>query len=168
MQDRSPFSKFIYLQDRASITNLLEAGSDINGFDSHGWAPLLHAVVAEHASAEFVEWLIGEGADVNVREKGKRWSPLHFAASEQKLDLVEALISKGAQVDAEDIYGNTPLAECISHSSQSSPTSKIAQALIEAGANIKKKNANGISPLDLAVEMEMFDIVDLLKKFSGQ
>jgi hypothetical protein len=37
------------------------------------------------------------------------WTPLHFAAQEQRAEVTETLLRAGAEVDARDAYGNTPL-----------------------------------------------------------
>ena len=40
---------------------------------------------------------------------GKRWTPLHFACRAGHLDVVKILVVAGAQVDAANSHGKTPL-----------------------------------------------------------
>jgi hypothetical protein len=51
------------------------------------------------------------GADVNAADYDKR-TPLHIAAAEAKLSMVQLLVAEGgAELSAADRWGNTPLAE---------------------------------------------------------
>jgi glutaminase len=54
---------------------------------------------------------IAAGADVNAADYDRR-TPMHIAAAEGKLSLVELLVVEGgADLAAADRWGNTPLAE---------------------------------------------------------
>jgi ankyrin repeat protein len=37
------------------------------------------------------------------------WTPLHYAASEGQIEIVELLLGKGADISSQDKTGNTPL-----------------------------------------------------------
>jgi len=71
----------------------------------HGFA-LLHEAV-RRGSVAMVAALIQAGADVHVRTANRyAWTPLHFAFNRQ---IAALLIDAGADVNAEDAYGNTLL-----------------------------------------------------------
>jgi ankyrin repeat protein len=55
-----------------------------------------------------VSELLNGGADVNYRDNTLE-TPLHFAVREFTPDLAELLLRHGAEVDAQDEHGNTPL-----------------------------------------------------------
>ena len=71
---------------------------------------------------------------------------LHYAASSRRAemtgnqaDIMQAFLDKGADVNAQDQWGNSPLHEVSFVES--------AEALINAGANVKAKNEKGEIPL---------------------
>ena len=59
------------------------------------------------------------------------WTPLHFAAQAGQIDIVEFLIAKGADVNAENLSGVTPLQFAADKAHK-----EIAELLIEKGADV--------------------------------
>src|ERR1700759_4978611 len=62
----------------------------------------------------------------------------------QHLAAVEVLLAMGAEVDAVDEQGNTPLFRAVFNYRGDPAT---LQALIAAGADVRRENAHGVSPL---------------------
>ncbi len=62
--------------------------------------------------------LIAQGADINVRSGGNGATPLHYAANKGALALVDLLIAGGAEVNAFDKSGWTPLKLASNHRRQ--------------------------------------------------
>ncbi|MGB6867181.1 MAG: ankyrin repeat domain-containing protein [Candidatus Aminicenantaceae bacterium] len=93
---------------------LIEAGADVDViFQS---MTLLHLAAFSPAGNEAVtELFIAEGLDVNakctaeVRVEIEGVTPLHLAAATGKAAVAEALIRNGAEVNAKDKNGDTPL-----------------------------------------------------------
>ncbi|XP_067928889.1 myotrophin-like isoform X2 [Watersipora subatra] len=73
------------------------------------------------------------GASVNEMSEGRY--PLHFAADYGQLEVLNYLISKGADVNAEDKYGITPLLSAIFEGHES-----CVEALLKKGADKNKKH----------------------------
>ncbi|KAJ9156647.1 hypothetical protein NKR23_g1018 [Pleurostoma richardsiae] len=109
---------------KATVTTLLDAGADatITGPDG---VSLLRATVS-WAGEEVIRWLVETGADLGERglhcSEFSRWRPsgwvleggttvtnLHIAASAWNEDGVRALVALGAEVDAIDSDGRSPL-----------------------------------------------------------
>jgi len=62
---------------------------------------------------KLIKYLIKIGVDVNAREVNL-WTPLHFAARRKSTDAMKLLIDAGAEVDAVNDEGLTPLQLTIS------------------------------------------------------
>ncbi len=149
----------VYRKDYPALDASLRS-VDVNSRDAHGFAPLMHAVLAEDADPRMVAYLIEKGADANVAEDGQKWTALHFAARDQKEEIVRALLDGGAQVDASDSFGNTPLWRCVMNMS---PNVSIIEQLVARGANPDKKNNSGVSPKDIARSTGDADVLGLLE-----
>ncbi len=77
-------------------------------------------------------------------------TPLHIAASGNDLQKVVLLLEKGAELEARNTDGRTPLMIAAGNSS----TPEIVQLLIEKGADALAKDKNGKKAIDHAQENE--------------
>src|SRR5258706_15049244 len=125
-------------------------GARFDGRGTDGRTLVMHAVLDESPDAELVRWLIEHGAEPDVADTGQRWTALHFAARDGKVDVVEVLLECGATVDAKDMFGNTPLWRCVANGDRKHVSTMIetARLLIRAGADPRRKNNYDISPID--------------------
>jgi ankyrin repeat protein len=103
---------------------LFESGADLNHQDDTGETPL-HAALSKANRWKYtplVKWLLASGADphrvtIPGRETGafmrdcrtKGETPLHRAAAFGNEEDIEALLAAGAEIDAKDANGDTPL-----------------------------------------------------------
>lgn len=87
-------------------------------------------------------------ASVNINDKAdKELRPIHSAAM-ATLEAVELLVSNGAEINAADADGNTPL----HYASRSAEGDQIIAFLVERGAGINEKNKAKKTPLVMAIE----------------
>lgn len=92
-----------------------------------------------------VECLVKHGADVNIKD-GVGCTPLHIAAAAYGLaDVVEILLAGGARIDAIGRRGQTPL-----HDAAQARNLETVELLVCWGADVKAKDEDGKTPLDLA------------------
>lgn len=119
------------------VEYLLSQRADPNlGDRSTGITPLYDAV------APCTMLLIGHGADVNRRDSNG-WTALHWACHYSDIVLCTALLEKGADPNARNHEGETPLLRaCITRH----PNRKLIKILISYGGNTAIKDARGKSP----------------------
>ena len=84
---------------------------------------------------ELMDWLIAQGADINVKDEYDR-TPLYYHAQVNNVEKVALLLEKGADIEAQDKYKNTPL-----HFAEYN--AEVAQLFIQKGADIKAKDNMG-------------------------
>ena len=78
----------------------------------------------------------GEKIDINKRT-ANGWTNLIHAVRNSNIEIVEYLISLGADIEGTDLYGNTPLICAASFGK-----SKILEYLINKGADVNKLNSS--------------------------
>ena len=119
------------------LSLLIRHGADVNGWDNHGYAPLIRASSAKRLEAgqilldhgadidarskynktaliyaisgniEFARMLLERGAAINVRCQGGM-TPLHVAAKEGRIEFVRLFLEHGADANALDENSQTP------------------------------------------------------------
>ncbi|NUO47865.1 MAG: hypothetical protein HOV80_03305 [Polyangiaceae bacterium] len=112
-------------------------------------AELLKA--ARATTPDKLKKLLDAGANVGVRDK-QGWTALHAAANEARLQSVELLLKLGADPNAEDEQEDTPLHHAFAaraniNDRELADRAAIAQALIEAGADIDASGSEGRTAL---------------------
>ena len=109
-------------------------------------SPLLDAT--KRGDVQAVRSLLAEGADPNAAQ-GDGLTALHVAAQEGYLEIAEALLGAGADVEAKTRIGDyTPL-----HLAAQEANAPVARVLLEAGADPAAVTTNtGATPLHLAAK----------------
>ena len=113
----------------------------------------LHAAAAAHRKT-LVPELVSMGADVRARNR-RGAEPLHYAADgmpgsaqwdpNAQRDTVVALLEAGADPNAVDKSGVMPL-----HRAVRNRCASAVRALIEGGADVRRPNGSGSTPIQLA------------------
>ena len=111
------------------------------------------------------------GEEVDAKDDKFVGTFLHWAAAGGQNEIVELLIAEGADVNATDGDGDTPL-----HLAGNTTTStEIAELLISKGADVNAMNLSppgrrigGMTPLDMATLGNRTEIATLLRKHGGK
>ncbi len=84
------------------------------------------------------------------------WTPLHEAVYYDQREIVELLISKGADVNTKDNKGKTPL-----HYAVENGHKELVELFISKGADVNARDNKGKTPLHYAVENGHKELVEL-------
>lgn len=102
-----------------------------------------------------VEMLVGTGNSPNATHRG--YTALHYAAMFDNTEMIAALVKAGAQIDAQDRLGNTPLLLAAARRQD-----EAAELLVKDGADLNAQNHDGMTPLMAAAEHGDLTLVRLL------
>jgi ankyrin repeat protein len=148
------FFKAIAQDHPADIKALLAQDFDVNTLNANGESALMLAAIKGHTA--LAEALIKKGADINKTG----WTPLHYAASAAKLDIISLLLENSAYIDAESPNGTTPLMMATMYG-----TPAAVALLLKEGADPKLKNLQGLTALEFAQRGKQPDSVDAIAAF---
>ena len=126
------------------MTKKISKKLDRPGDDRLGRTPL--HVAAIEGSFDEASRLVAAGADPNAQDDNG-WTPLHFAAQSGNLQIADLLLVSGADVDRRDSNGNSALFRAVF---AFSGDGTFIAALRAKGADAKRENNHGVSPLALA------------------
>lgn len=148
------------------VKGLMPKLSSVN--DAVSDVTLLGLALANKAKPEIVAILIEGGCDVNVVNNAEN-TYLHQIASNYipEANLVQEyakiLIDNGADVNAKNIVGDTPLMVAISRNKK-----ELLEILLENGASANEQNKNGETPYYLAtVNLLSLPVYQQLKQYEA-
>ncbi|CAJ3079368.1 ankyrin repeat domain-containing protein [Burkholderia pseudomallei] len=137
-------------EDLGALRHALADGADPNERDGDLIA-LARAAAVELNGAAFIEALLAAGADARQTDSNGS-TALHAAALQGCPDAVPLLARVGADLNAEDSGGETPLLLACRHASGDGEDrhTQTALALIDAGADVNRAGAEGFAPVLVA------------------
>jgi ankyrin repeat protein len=164
--------------DAAAVQALLAKGTDVNAKDSNGRTALIEAsLYNDNSHVEVVRALLAKGADVNAKDRSgttalieasRRKSPRTAHgdparssgyAHKGNLQVVQALLAKGADVNAKGRNATTALI-----AASQGGFLEVVQALLANGADVNAKDSDGTTALMMASSFNggFLDVVQAL------
>ena len=135
----SLLAKAVNKGDWALTKLLIEHGAEPNARDESGRPVIL--IIAEHGNVELLELLelaLNAGADINLASVEAKNTALHVAANNNQLDALSFLVGKGANINAQNAIGFSPLIFAAKKEYYS-----LCRTLVELGANKELTTVNG-------------------------
>ncbi|PWU05425.1 MAG: hypothetical protein C5B51_14275 [Terriglobia bacterium] len=149
----TPLLAAAYANDFATLRLLLERGAHVNDKDADGYTPLMYASVNGNLPA--VRLLLARGADVNAVTAAQangtvkngpialgNLTPLMLAAAYGGPAMLDALLDAGANMDAQDIRGMTPLMLAVA---SDHADSRSVRLLVKRGADLTIRDCRGLT-----------------------
>ena len=165
---RVPFEAFpddpiraAYRGDVGAVKGFLDDGFPVNAGNEVGYTVLMGA--ARAASLQVIRLILSRGGQAAVADR-RAYTALHWAVAQppadhtSQLSCVRTLIDAGADVNARNEDGTTPLMNAAWFGCHDS-----LKELLRRGADSSARDAKGRSARDLASERGHNDIVEILK-----
>ncbi len=153
---------------------LIENGANVNCVSPRvGETPLYHAAVSDNVEA--VRLLLAKGANPNTALKNltrviggstldmgiSKQTPLMWAAPTGSPELIRAFIDAGANVNAQDIQGMSPLMLAVASENQDPA---VVRLLLQSGADVNARSVRGETALDWARKFGSRPVIAALQR----
>ena len=139
-----------YGDNKTAMLGLLIArGADLNASDNQqGQTPLVLTISRGNDNDGTVfNFLVDKGASLTAFGSDGQ-TPIHAAAAQGSVDVVNRLLAKGVDVNLRSGTGDTPL-----HAAVASGEVKVVRALLNSGANVNLRNDRGDTPFHVAMRL---------------
>lgn len=107
-------------------------------------------------AASSLDEYLARGGNPSAAHSESGWTLLHYAAEHEDVELIEALIANGADLEAKTLDGWTPLHFAVDIAIDGAAQETriadfaIVKLLVQKGARLDLRNHNGHTPRDVA------------------
>ena len=142
------------------VEMLVAAGADLDHYPPPEKSPFSETAICSAARKQpgIAKWLLRHGADPNIASSARRLPLGMVLAHSGDVELVQLLIQAGADLNAVDHMGNTPL-----HHAAESGNIPLVRILLDAGAAVDSVNGMGEPVLCSAVLRSDGDLPEVVR-----
>lgn len=139
---------------------LVNKGIYIDEPDRFRNTALMYASTNQMGDLEPVEYLVENGADVDIQNSGGD-TPLILASSAGYSEIIEYLLDRGADINHQDVYGDTALINA-----SVNEYLDVIELLVNRGAKVNIRNERGNTALMTASMEGHLEIVEYLESLN--
>ncbi|XP_056335769.1 histone-lysine N-methyltransferase EHMT2 isoform X2 [Danio aesculapii] len=151
---RTPLLEAIVNNHVDVVKYLIQSGACVYHAEDDGSTGLHHA--AKLGNLEVVLLLLSTGqVDINAQDSGG-WTPVIWAAEHRHIEVIRALLNRGADVTLRDKEMNVCL-----HWASFAGSAEIAELVLNAGCPLSSVNVHGDTPLHISAREGYSDCVTL-------
>ncbi|XP_014234507.1 uncharacterized protein LOC106657483 [Trichogramma pretiosum] len=151
---------------RELLTLFLQYGANVNAKNRDGKCPLFFAI--EFENTKIAKLLLKHEATIVNSKTNHGITPLHEAITQRAEKNVQLLLDYGADVNAKDIYGNTPLhiAARLNYLDERT-MDRIVKLLVDKGADVNDDTMAGETAFHFAIINGNEKLVRLFLKYGA-
>lgn len=126
---------------------------------------MLFEAICNNNLDELKDLIKNHGGNINARTTADGKTLLHMVAGRGNLLIVKYLVEQGANIEAIDVFKQTPLHNAVNNSNSAINNNKnlaVMKYLIEQGANIEACDCFGATPLGSAICINNLEMVKYL------
>ncbi|WP_353283954.1 ankyrin repeat domain-containing protein [Wolbachia endosymbiont (group A) of Lypha dubia] len=137
---------------------LVKKGADVNAASENLYGSRPIHIAIENNNKNIIEFLLSKEVGVNDTDK-QGYTPLHYAAWRDRLEVAKFLIEKGADINAADTStaGKKPMHVAAENNSES-----VIEFLLEKGVSVDEADKNGWTPLHYAARFGQLEVAKFL------
>lgn len=152
----TPMHKAATIGNDKALKTLLELGAFAEVRDGRHLTPLYYSILSG-GSVQAIEYLLFNGSTIGVRDDNN-WQEIHHACKLGLSQHLDHLIYYGADVNAKNNSGNTPLHVCAIHNKEN-----CARILLFRGCNRQERNLANQSAFESAIIAGNQLVADLIQ-----
>ncbi|KAJ5289112.1 hypothetical protein N7478_002142 [Penicillium angulare] len=138
------------------LDTLIRHGADIEITDRMGLTALRYACDNNQPIA--ARFLLSNGAEIDTTDARTHTTPLGFAITNERFELIKVLLEFGPNLNIQDSHGHTPLMRAVAGQS-----ARIMGLLLEKGTDITAMDHRGQDALAMARENQFVEGVQILE-----